>query len=423
MSKGVRAKFSYYGPLRISPISYLNLIAVAVIGSNFLHYAYRATPFARGQEISIWFMYAVVGMAFLLWIFSRRESQFTLTTHLIFSILLALWVLAVGHHISEGGGFNWTAFLTPVALVLIWIKPPGRKEAVKLTYFYASLLAATIVLVHILDITGWRPYRADIVTRWLPMIPGFTQGIRWEGMFGDPNLGGYIGAFLLTYGLTRPRWQMFIFGILGFLALLLSESRAAWLAAVVGALLALLGRALARRKNGQSGKLTISAGIVSVLIPVVVFLILDPTMNGRTTIWEASFRLFDQEPIRGIGNTGYAKAAATGEMPSGNIDSHNIVVDTLVRNGIFSGILASLAVVLISIIVLKAFQSDRGQSAAIWFAFLVGAMTYTVVGWIYMDVQVMPLLLATLLADTAIRTKGIPTLNGQSKIELSTDLK
>lgn len=408
---------------RLDPIWYLGLIATAVIGSNFLHYAYRAAPFAKGQEISIWFMYALVGISFLLWIFSRSESKFTRNTHLVFSGLLALWAISICHDISEGGGFNWTAFLTPAVLILIWVKPPGRESAVRLTYFYASFLAFTIVLVHILDITGWRPYRADIVTRWLPMIPGLTQGIRWEGMFGDPNLGGYVGAFLITYGLTRSRWQMWLFASLGFLAVVLSESRAAWLAAIVGALLALVGKTLARRASGQSGKLTITAGIVSVVIPIVAFLILDPTMNGRTTIWGASFRLFEQDPVTGIGNAGYALAAAVGDMPSGNIDSHNIVVDSLVRNGVFAGVLALLVVLLISITSFQAFPSDRGQSAAIWFSFLVGAMTYTVVGWIYMDVQVMPLLLATILADTAISTRGLPSQEGLSKVNLTANFK
>ena len=385
----------------LSPFWLLSILSIGFIGSSFLQYIFHGASFFRGQSAAIWFTFLFFGISIVLWFFTRRESALSTLGYSLLALLLMLWLISIGHDIAEGGGFNWTAFLTPLMLLMIWSKPPARHTSLRFADFYALTLIATMAVVHILSITGLHPYREEILTRWFPRIPGITNGFRWEGMFGDPNLGGYVGAFLLTYGLTRSGWKFWLISLFGLFPLVLSESRAAWLAAVLGVVLAALGRLLGKRQTAKVRRITILSGSIAVVIPFAIFLILDPTMNGRTPIWEASFKLLSKNPIFGIGNSGYSDAAVNGDIPWGNTDSHNLIIDSLVRNGIVAGLLALAVLVVISITVIRVFKIDKGQSTTIWFTFFVGTMTYSVVGWIYIGVQAMPLVISVLFAESA----------------------
>lgn len=390
---------------RLSPFWYLTGFSITFIGSNFLHYIFHGSVFFKGQSAAIWFTFLFFGISTGLWFFTKRESAFSKLGYSLLALLLMLWVISIGHDLIEGGGFNWTAFLTPLMLLMVWSKPPARNTSLRFADFYALTLIATMVVVHILSITGLHPYREEILTRWFPLIPGITNGFRWEGMFGDPNLGGYVGAFLLTYGLTRSSWKFWLISLFGLFPLVLSESRAAWLAAILGVVLASLGRLLGRSLTAKVRRLTVIFGAIAVVIPFVIFLVLDPTMNGRTPIWEASFKLLSKNPIFGIGNSGYSDAAANGDIPWGNTDSHNLIIDSLVRNGIVAGFLALAVLVVISFMVIRVYKIDRGQSTTVWFTFFVGTMTYSVVGWIYIGVQAMPLVISVLFAESAYLTR------------------
>jgi len=138
----------------------------------------------------------------------------------------------------------------------------------------------------------------------------------------------------------------------------------------------------------------------SLLFAIAGLLSIDSTFNGRVPIWKASLDLVSENPLFGIGSRGFSVAASAGEIPWNNIDSHNILLDTLLRNGLGAFLLAGAFIVVCLILVTRVIGFDRGTSLAVLLTFFAAAMTYTVTTWIYINVQVLPLIVALLLANS-----------------------
>jgi len=282
---------------------------------------------------------------------------------------------------------------------MLLLKTPDFKESVFFANFVAAALASAAIITQFLDLTGLRSFRTDIQARWSIPIPWLDIPARWEGMFGDPNNAGFIGAFLIVYGLRRTGLFRIYIVVVGSLIVILSQSRTALLAVLIGLAVLLFASSWYRARRFRTST-TMLLIFGSLLFAIAGLLSIDSTFNGRVPIWKASLDLVSENPLFGIGSRGFSVAASAGEIPWNNIDSHNILLDTLLRNGLGAFLLAGAFIVVCLILVTRVIGFDRGTSLAVLLTFFAAAMTYTVTTWIYINVQVLPLIVALLLANS-----------------------
>jgi hypothetical protein len=389
--------------LRQSSLYYLVALIVSVVGSQFFLYTSYGEPFVAGQSTSIVFAFAMIPLVFVLWLMAPFHGLRITRLRAVLILLAGLWLMSVIRTILDNGSLNYTFLITPVLLLAIFIKPPSQRDAARLALITALLLIATMILAQVMDALDVRPFREFIPMRWFPELSG---GFRWEGVFGDPNNAGFMAAFLFVYGLSiNSRWKWLLV-IIGIIVLIHSESRSAILAAVIGALTLLFLQPKARLAIRSKWIFRIAL-ITAALLMVAAVIALDPSLNGRISIWSAIFDLWQTNYLFGIGSPGFENAANSGAIPWGNSDGHSILFDTLVRIGILPFLIVTFLIILSIQMSWDCRKFDAGQSFAILITFLSGALTYTVVGWAYFGVQILPWLISLLLANgTLTETTG-----------------
>ena len=140
-----------------------------------------------------------------------------------------------------------------------------------------------------------------------------TEGVvRMEGSLGHPNsLAAYIILlifplifFLINEEKNKNKVIYFVIISMGILDLVLSWSRNAWLALVVGFVI------LAIVYNYKFLYGIFGGGIVAVIIPFIRTRLLQLTSHaindGRIKLWKAALKMVKDHPIRGIGNGNFS---------------------------------------------------------------------------------------------------------------------
>ncbi len=223
---------------------------------------------------------------------------------------------------------------------------------------------------------------------------GAVRLIRLYGLSGHPNvIGGYAAtALLVSVGLLREKRQLVRFAwLIGFIALLLTFSRAAWLAFAIGLVILIVvvrRRRTLPRFTPPRSMLVIAGVIASVWLIVFAPLLSERVMPARSDLEltsvgnriaqsEVALRLIAARPITGvgIGNSGVASqsiAASAGvnwvhnvpllvasELGLVGLTLWLIAIGTLIRSGLgrrsdssvwrvtcFSAIIAMLIIML-----------------------------------------------------------------------------
>ena len=387
--------------LRMSAVPYLALLLIGVIGGQFLTYTFRSEPLWKAQSTGILFTLAFGAASFICWIILTPRSPMQRLPLLIIFGLTLLWCIATLRVVSQEGAFNYTALVTPTALLMLAFKPPEFKEALWFGDATVVGLSLSVVATQALDITGVRTNRADIMSRWDLPIDSLDPIFRWEGMFTDPNYAGFIGAFLLIYGLFRWKFRLSLWSTLcGSLVVFASESRSAFLAVTVGlsTFLIMKSTQVLRRSLIPRWLIVLTAAICLAL-PAFALVRFDPSLNGRVPIWHAVIRLTSENIFFGVGSDRIIEASQSALIPGANLDGHSVILDTLVRNGMPAGITVVLVLIGVSLLCLRNHPRDSGLSFGVFATFCTGALTYTVTTWQYPTVQILPLLAAVLIAS------------------------
>lgn len=169
---------------------------------------------------------------------------------------------------------------------------------------------------------------ARVLPGLFPIFPEYDQ--RMYSVFGNQDLLGGFLAIGLALGLalwlagSLRTWVWAAAFASGFPALLLSGSRSAWLAAVVGGAMAMWQGRTARKKLYRVGM----AAFVFALLTVVIapgatwqrvmgtFASGDVGYRIRLWIWDGTLHLIGQHPIAGVGlgNYAYRSPLALGEV-------------------------------------------------------------------------------------------------------------
>lgn len=391
----------------LSPEPYLLVLFAGIVIAEFLDYLFRSQPWVFGQPPAVLVMLGAVAVSVLLWLLTKAQGRMTGLTLVVLLGMLVLWVAVLVNYRLDNAAFTYAAITAPIILLMLIMKPPGAKEAWRLADFTFALIGILALLAQILDWVGLREARTTIYSRWSLPFTDLDLGYRWEGFFGDPNNAGLMGAILVVYGLHRRGWLRGGLLATGALVVLFSESRTSLVALAAGVLVTVLTSRPYRALKLAPWITTAIASTAAAAATVLVFLT-DPSLNGRAQIWEAYLTLWQESPVFGVGPDGLGSAISNGEIPWDTIDGHSVLFDALTRHGLLVAVL--IAAILLGALAQawRAKNSDAGTSLSIIAAWLFGALTYTLTEWLYINVLVIPLILALLLAQARTSTSRTP---------------
>ena len=391
--------------LQESGAPYLTALFVTPAITQFTQYVFSGKSILGAQPLSTVLALLGTGIALALWFLYRPRQPWPLLFQVFMGGLLAVWIFAVVMANIHGDAFNLTVLLMPLLLLMVWLKRPQPRDVWRAGDALAWSLIAMAVAAQLLDLVGLRELRYDFWNR-LPFIDQIIGPIgRWEGPFGSSNLAGPIGAFLVAYGLFRCGLSRLAMVSTGGAIVFMSDSRTGYL----GVLVALFVATIFRPRIGRYRMTGVRRAVlfaVAVGAFVAFAVALDPTVNGRTTVWSLFWNLFSSSPFVGVGGEGIANAIqGDGFLDGWATHGHNILIDPLARFGVFG--VAALLVAVSSAFVLTFRAAKVGQKAGLVLlaCFLAVGVAEDVVDWRYLGIQALPLLLATMLGVGATRQR------------------
>jgi len=279
---------------------------------------------------------------------------------------------------------------------MIWLKKPSLPAIFTAGDLFAVCLVAIAVASQLLDLVGIKALHYEGWNRW-PLLTDITGPIgRWEGPFGNVNYAGPIGSFLVVFGLMRPGGRRVLFVAAGGVIILMSDSRTAILSCAVGiAVLIAVAPKLGAIRTPLF--LRIAAPLAVCIAFAGYVLVIDPTLNLRTPVWEVFLSQWTTSPVTGVGASGIQDQIDGGTLQAWANHGHNLVIDALMRYGALG--VAALAGVVIAtgVIATKAARVGFAASAVILATSLADGISEDLVDWRYLGVQAMPLMLAGLL--------------------------
>ncbi len=263
----------------------------------------------------------------------------------LFLLLAALtWLIAAWLSVTRGSPFDVSLLGVPLVLLMIWFKPIPVNEVMRAIDLWAlSVVCLSIAFIILQGAEFVVTSDPSLYSRrWSIPTPFGTLVERWAGHLGNVNFSGSIGAAILVYGITRAGVVRGISVTGGLVILILSESRSAIAAALVGVFVFLVTLILKRKQFrfvAVCGVATITA------IPIFGFFLLDPSLNGRTTIWVNSVNAWWESPIFGD----QQESSITGS-------SHNLLIDIAFHFGLAGALPMLAAMTVLTFLVAKTTQ-------------------------------------------------------------------
>ncbi len=393
--KNLRQEFWIQG-LRRSGAPYLSALFATVVVAQFAQYLWPTAIVLKGQPAGVVAQFFGFGVAVVLWWLYRPTDWWPRAFDWLVGAWASLWVVTVGLSVLHGDLFNLTAILVLPSLAMIWLKKPSLPAIFTSGDSFALALVLVALASQLLDFAGIKELHYEGWNRW-PLLTDITGPIgRWEGPFGNVNYAGPIGAFLVVWGLLRPDWLRALFVVAGATIILASDSRTSMLSCAVGvATLIALAPKLGSFRTPLL--LRVAAPVAVALAFGGYVLVIDPTLNLRTPVWEFFLSQWRTSPVSGVGASGIQSAIDAGSLQSWANHGHNLVIDPLMRYGLL-GVVALISVIFISgVIATKGARLGFAASEVLLAACLADGVSEDLVDWRYLGVQAVPLLLAGLL--------------------------
>lgn len=388
--------YSKRNPGRNLGSSYLAVILAGIILSPLANFLWPMTPVFKGQglEILIPFIFAFAG--FLLWLIFDTNRNWDKKTRIFLSIVAVYWMYARILDASQNDGVNYNSLIVPLLVLLVYLKPLNRTQMFRTMDAFSFMVIGAALVGQFAVMLGIVNPRTEFIHR-IPIFPALGFDWRWEGIFGNVNYSGPVGAFLLVYGLGRGRVQGFLVAAAGLTFLFASESRGALVAGFFGSVILLMFKQRwGRFEIGIRARLAL--GFALILIPIAGSLASDPTGNGRLTVWRDFITVWPKSPM-----TGVSQAQITAYIENGNLSvfsthGHNVLVQSLVTQGLIGLLL------LIALLVVGCTQTFSGISRNISVAFavfitmIVCNLDEDLFDGNYLSIQYLSLVLPVLLA-------------------------
>ena len=392
-------------------IHYLSVLAVVVMGMRWSQYLWPTAPTLRGQTAAIWLMFIGFGLVLVAWWFNSRRSApgASLSGFLAFALLT--WAAVFIANRVHGDAVNYTTFLIPPILLLIWLKPPSLGEAwsairavgwMAVVMLVGTRLLEALGVLQVRYVPGWIN-EFDRTNYWLPLREVMGLDGRWPGPFGHNGHTAMAGAILIVIAFAQwRRVSSPVFLVVGVFTLLLINGRASIGAAFVGiAVMVVFSRwgILARVPTWLR---LLAAGAWSV---VVAFALLGGSAGttGRQSIWPAFFELWQTSPLLGVGTSGIS---VSGGLTADFGHAHNLYLDELTRHGLIALIAMSAMLIIGTVIAFRAAVDGSAGGLAIVASYLVLNLTEPRNDWLHPSFTGLLLVLSVLAADAWNTRRG-----------------
>jgi len=152
---------------------------------------------------------------------------------------------------------------------------------------------------------------------------------------------------------------------------------------------------------------------------IIYIAVLDPTLAGRTPIWNNFLQLFTENPLFGIGTSGLEGYISAG-LPSSEVilysHGHNVLLDIAVRYGIFLVILTIAALTIATLISWRARTRDSGKTLALIIFLLVAGLAETIYSWQYFSVYTVVMVYIVAWSDQILENSETDLPDGSDMV-------
>lgn len=388
---------------RVGSTWWLAVLLAAVAAQPTLSYLLMGTVNGTWFPAGFWISSAVVVVAVALWLPVPWDVRWGLWPTIFLAALMGAWLVTMASSVLKGNVFLGVVAWLPLAVAMVWSKRPGLPAVVRATDVFAWVLVAGMALFLILEVSGVIGHRTpvksaeyELRTYWLPLSSLLDLPGRWAGPFAHPNLTSPIAVFLIVYGLWRKGPSRVVFAAFGALVLLLTGTRSALGAVVVGVVLlvaAQRGWLDTRRKlTGWAAGTVLAVGLVIAWAAVS-----GQSFEGRVPMWGKWLSLSTRSPLFGIGDPGVTLAIEAQELPWWAVHGHNILFDPIVRYGVVAEVFVAAVIVAALAATVIGVLQGRGVGLAILMSVLVCGMFESIIDWRYLNAQAVLLLVSVLL--------------------------
>ena len=405
LKERLNGKLNYVIPLFLFPV-------VATFGHAIA--PNESVLFGRDWGVIGAFIFAL--LTFALWLPQKKVAGSWHRTQLCFFwILITAWLFqSISAHL-DSRGFNTSAILFPFAIWILMAKKPSSKMLHQAFIWFLYSLVTISLLAFVLGMTDVMPNGfnfPDSAANRLPVLNDlFGVTTRWAGPFGSVNLAAPIGALLFVAGFTLKGINRVVIVSGGLGVLTLSQGRTS-LAAALLALTVLLAYSKTVQNHRYAKQVRLGAGLITVSSLMLYIVLIDPTLNGRTPVWNNFLRLFTQDPLFGIGTSGLEGYLAAGVTRSEVVlysHGHNVLIDISVRYGIFLVILTIAAFTIAAIISWRARAQDSGKTLALIVFFFTAGLAETIFSWQYFSAYTVVFIYVVTVSDQISAKKKILT--------------
>jgi hypothetical protein len=386
--------------LRRDATLYLSLILLSPVLGLITHFIWPLMPTFKGQTPGILAQVFVFALAVVAWLFFPRKNSANRGTpfDLLMAGFFAFSCLVIAISIIHQDLFNHTAWLFPLSVLMIWIKPPDLKSSWKAADVLMFALVVVCLLTQIFEWFGLSTGWSEFPLRW-SIFPDFLEiPSRWEGPFGNVNYAGPIGAYILVYGVFRSGALRLLFLFAGGWIILVAQTRASFVSVLATlAVIILFLPAKGRFSPSRSLKILIAVGA---FVSVAGFITISAVgLNGRQSIWPAYVRASLDSPFLGMSNARIEYLQTTGVLPREASHAHSLFLDSLDRYGL-SGLLVLSALSVASVwIAIRAARAGTTVALAMLIAFAVNGIVDTTLDWRYLSVFLAPLFVCLIIAS------------------------
>ena len=270
------------------------------------------------------------------------------------TVVAAAWLWCVAGLVLAGDTPGAPVLIVPAVAVGLWVARPGPAHIEVLGWLTAVTATSSLVLGLIAPDAGIYT-RAAAVAGEKPVSGfGILAGILPTGN----TLGLALALGLPAVLFIRRGWLRWSSLAITVVALVLTASRASYLAAGIMAIAALAIVVVRRRAVFAAAWLAVLA-LASVLIPVLVTS--GTAFTNRGGYWIFALDAWREQPWTGHGANFFKNVANSATNLGGHAsDAHNQVVQLLVTGGVLLGVLVAVLVVLAGV---KAVRAAAGGFA------------------------------------------------------------
>lgn len=388
-----------------SAVPYLLFIGIGALLARWSPYFVRDEFTVKDQPPSVLLTYLFFGIAIVANLLYKPQAKAGKNLRLILALFGLYWASQFVLTLFHGDGYNFTAFLLPVALIMIWLKPPSRKDSLSTITILGLILLLILTATYILEVTNtvnplptpvglnnWESERY-----WLPLDGFLGVDGRWVGPFGHNTRAAMAATFVTVIGfskLTRVSWLLIPGGVY---FLLISGVRAGFLATLAALAVVILFSNF-RPIRSLSLWTKIAFLLAGVAFIALLFARSGAGTTGRDTIWLAFLELFPEGPTFGVGQTGMLTG---GDITRASMDAHNLFLDPLIRYGLFGFAIFVMLMAVMTYQSLRAAKFQVVSPAAILTAYVVASMTDIQNDWLHTGYQLTFVLLAITMAASA----------------------